>query len=563
MSSPALVKGRSERASIFESLAPPRFSYGRAGREEAAILRDAANAGCAWRDCTASSSITLSKCIVAMNSHQSGPETARAQKDAQDLAHLGYAQELFRGFGGFSNFAISFSIISILTGAVTLFDYGLGMGGPLEMTLGWPLATVGTLMVALSMAELCSAMPTSGAMYHWSAELGGPMWAWFTAWLNIVGLVAAIAGIDYGCAQFLTPLLGLESETSTLLVVYGILLLSQALINHYSTRWVAWLNDFSVTVHIIGVVVLIGALWIFASKQPLTFFFKAASSSDIHAPYGWLFLLGLLQAQWTYTGFDASAHVAEETLDPRRRAPQGMVMSVVVSGFFGYLLIMSLTWVIPSVSQVLNAKDAGGHSLPAVLAIVEMTLGSRAAVVVLALTVLAMWFCGLSACTSVSRTFYAFARDSGMPLSKLWCRISTRHKTPAHAVWLSAALAFGAMVYSGAYSVVTSISVVGFYLSYIIPVYLGWRKKRLWVSKRGPWHLGNSSNAINVLALLWTVGICILMVMPPNTRSGWGISGVMGVLLLLHLTTGKHKIRKQQWNLVTEGDREPVAESEA
>ena len=493
------------------------------------------------------------------NSHTS----TRAQKDAQDLAHLGYAQELFRGFGGFSNFAISFSIISILTGAVTLFDYGLRMGGPLEMTLGWPLATAGTLMVVLSMAELCSAMPTSGAMYHWSAELGGPMWAWFTAWLNIVGLVAAIAGIDYGCAQFLTPMLGLESKASTLLTVYGFLLLSQALINHFSTRWVAWLNDFSVTVHIIGVVVLIGGLWIFASKQPLHFFLKAASSSNIHAPYAWLFLLGLLQAQWTYTGFDASAHVAEETLDPRRRAPRGMVMSVVVSGFFGYLLIMSLTWAIPSISQVLGAKDAGGHSLPAVLAIVEMTLGSRAAVVVLGLTVLAMWFCGLSACTSVSRTFYAFARDSGMPLSKLWSRISPRHKTPANAVWLSAALAFGAMVYSGAYSVVTSISVVGFYLSYIIPVLLGWWKKRRWISKRGPWNLGNATNLINVLALFWTLGICTLMVMPPNGRAGWGISSVMGALLIIHLITGKHKIHKKRWNLVADEETESVIEMES
>src|SRR5437773_11725092 len=107
-------------------------------------------------------------------------EKEHVREDAADLSRLGYAQELFRTIGGFSNFALSFSIISILTGAVTLFDYGLSMGGPLEMTLGWPLVTVGTLLVALSMAELSSAIPTSGAMYHWAAELGGPTWAWFT-----------------------------------------------------------------------------------------------------------------------------------------------------------------------------------------------------------------------------------------------------------------------------------------------------------------------------------------------------------------------------------------------
>jgi amino acid transporter len=181
--------------------------------------------------------------------------------DSQDLERLGYAQELLRTIGGFSNFAISFSIISILTGAVTLYDYGLSMGGPLEMTLGWPLVTVGTLLVALSMAELSSALPTSGAMYHWSAELGGPNWAWFTAWFNIIGLVTVIVGIDYGCARFLVPILGFPSKNSTIFLVYGLILLSHGLINHYGVRWVARLNDFSVAVHILGVVILMAALW--------------------------------------------------------------------------------------------------------------------------------------------------------------------------------------------------------------------------------------------------------------------------------------------------------------
>ncbi len=186
-------------------------------------------------------------------------QEVQAQQDARELRRFGYAQELLRSMGGFSNFAISFSIISILTGAVTLFDYGLQMGGPLEMTLGWPLATVGTLFIALSMAELCSALPTSGGTYHWSAEMGGPTWAWFTALLNIVGLLTVIAGIDYGCAQFLTPILGLSASTRVLLMIYGLILLSHGFINHYGIRWVARLNDLSVAVHIMGVLVLIGA----------------------------------------------------------------------------------------------------------------------------------------------------------------------------------------------------------------------------------------------------------------------------------------------------------------
>src|SRR5450755_3498417 len=158
------------------------------------------------------------------------------EQDRADLGRFGYAQELFRSMGGFSNFAISFSIISILTGAVTLYGYGLEMGGPLEMSLGWPVATVFTLLIAASMAELCSAYPTSGAMYHWAAALGGPGIGWYVAWLNIVGLIAAQAGIDYSCAQFILPFLGLPSSTRNVFLIFAFTLLVHGLINHYGVR---------------------------------------------------------------------------------------------------------------------------------------------------------------------------------------------------------------------------------------------------------------------------------------------------------------------------------------
>lgn len=477
----------------------------------------------------------------------SSTRESQALQDARELARFGYAQELLRSMGGFSNFAISFSIISILTGAVTLFDYGLQMGGPLEMTLGWPLATVGTLFVALSMAELCSALPTSGGTYHWAAELGGPTWAWFTAMLNILGLITVLAGIDYGCAQFLAPILGLQASGKVLLLTYGLLLLSHGFINHYGIRWVAWLNDLSVTVHIAGVVVLIGALAVFAPKQPLSFLVVSTSSSTIHAPYGWLFMLGLLQAAWTYTGYDASAHVAEETVDPRRRAPWGIVLSVVVSGFFGYLLVLSLTRAIPSISVALTTKDAAGNPIPAVLAIVTAALGQRAGRAILLLAVAAMWFCGLSTVTSVSRVIYALARDKGLPLAQFWSQTHPKHKTPGAAIWFSVLAAFLALIYSASYSVVTSLSVVGCYLAYNIPVFLGWRHKEQWIGRRGPWHLGRRSNLINVLALIWAVFICAMMIMPPNTLAGISLAVALGLLYALHRFSGPHEIRKPRW----------------
>jgi amino acid transporter len=211
--------------------------------------------------------------------------------DDTELGKLGYAQELFRTMGGFSNFAIGFSVVSVLTGAVTLYDYGLKMGGPAEMTFGWPIVTLFTMFVALSMAELASSLPTSGAMYHWSCELGDKNWGWFTAWFIIVGYITALAGIDYGCAQFLMPMCGITSTPANILIVYALLLLSHGLINQFGIRLVSWLNDFSVTIHIVGLAIIIGALFIFASKQPPSFLISTIIQSASTHPYWFTFIL--------------------------------------------------------------------------------------------------------------------------------------------------------------------------------------------------------------------------------------------------------------------------------
>lgn len=471
-----------------------------------------------------------------------------AHEDARELGRLGYAQELFRTMGGFSNFAISFSIISILTGAVTLYGHGLKMGGPAQMSLGWPLVTLFTLAVVMSMAELASALPTSGAMYHWSCQLGGKGWGWFTAWFNIIGQIAALAGIDYGCALFVTPLIGLDATTRNLLIVYAAILLSHALINHYGIRLVAWLNDFSVTVHIIGVIVIVGALMLFAPKQPASFFFARITSNTEGWSYGWAFVIGLLQAMWTFTGYDASASVSEETVDPRRRAPWGMLMAVVVSGVVGYLLLIALTLSIKDIGAVLNAKDASGNDVPAVIAILATALGDRAGSLFSALAAMAMWFCGLSAVTWSSRVIWAFARDEGMPLSVVWKQVSHKHSTPFPAIWLCVVAAFLAAIYSGAYAVVTSISTIGLYISYILPVCLSWRARGTERQiKRGPWHLGQYSAAINFIAILWVIFLSLILSLPDNLRAGKSIVAVTLALALWYGLHERHRFTGPAW----------------
>lgn len=464
--------------------------------------------------------------------------TAEANQDAQELSKLGYAQELFRTMGGFSNFAISFSIISILTGAVTLYGHGLKMGGPAQMSLGWPLVTLFTLAVVCSMAELASALPTSGAMYHWSCQLGGKGWGWFTAWFNIIGQIAAIAGIDYGCAIFVTPLLGLAATTNNLLAVYAAILLSHALINHFGIRLVSWLNDFSVTVHIIGVIVIVGALLLFAPKQPVSFFFARVTHNENGWPYWWAFIIGLLQAMWTFTGYDASASVSEETVDPRRRAPWGMVMAVVVSSIVGYLLLIALTLSIKDIPSVLSHP-------PEVVTILTSALGERAGTAFSALAAGAMWFCGLSAVTWSSRVIYAFARDEGLPVSNVWRHISPKHQTPAPAIWLCALTAFLTLVYSGGYAIVTAISTIGLYISYILPVWLHWRSgSKL---ERGPWYLGKYSRVLNVVAILWVIFLCVILCLA-DARTWKSIATATSILTLWYALRERHRFKGPAWS---------------
>jgi len=464
-----------------------------------------------------------------------------------ELSRLGYAQELFRSMGGFSNFAIGFSVVSVLTGAVALYDYGLRMGGPAEMTFGWPIVAFFTMFVVLSMAELASSLPTSGAMYHWSCELGGKGWGWFTAWLVIVGYITALAGIDYGCAQFLMPMLGFPATNINLLILYAALLVSHGLINQYGIRLVSWLNDFSVTVHIVGLIIIIGALFAFADKQPVGFLLSAVTNNTEHFPYWWAFILGLLQAQWTLMGYDSSASVSEETVDARITAPWGMVIAVLVSTVFGYVMLLALTLAIRDVNSVLTATDAGGNSVPAVVSILVHALGKQAGLGVSVLAAMAMWFCGLSAVTGCSRLIYAFARDGGMPFSNTLKRVEPRHQIPIAAIWFTVCTAFGAAIYSGAYAVLTSISTISVYFAYIAPIYLSWRGRYVTPLVKGPWHLGRFSHSINLVAIVWTLFISTIISVANDMRAGKTMVALALALGLWYYFRERHRFSGPAW----------------
>lgn len=491
-----------------------------------------------------------SRAGTALDEGNAVVEARPSQSSDKAILHqYGYAQQLLRDMGGFSNFAISFSIISILTGAVTLYGTGLNAGGPVIMGIGWPLVTLFVLCISASLGELASAIPTSGALYHWSALLGGAGWGWFTAWLNLLGLVAAIAGIDYGCAQFMVPLLNLPDAPVSYLSVFGVILLTHAILNHIGIRAVARLNDFSAVYHMVGVAVVVLALAFFAPKQPVSFLFTKTFTTMSDKPYWFAFLSGLLQAQWTYTGYDASAHTIEETKDARVRAPWGIYLSVAVSGVFGYLMLAFVTLAIKDLDKTAAASNP-------FIFIFEQALGGVFGKIVLWTVTLAMWFCGLSCVTSTSRMIFAFSRDKGMPLSSVWANVSRKFRTPAAAVWLASILAFllpclifgivalrpKALDFGKLYPAVTGISTVALYLSYGFPLLLKVRavRKGIWSrSTDGPWSLGNWSMPVAYISIAWIAFITVLFVIPPNDLTGYIFGGTLAALIFLYFAAAR------------------------
>jgi len=447
-------------------------------------------------------------------------------RDAADLCRLGYAQELLREMGGFHNFAVSFSIISILTGAVTLYGHGLTHGGPLVMTLGWPLVAAGTLAVAASLAELASAYPTAGALYHWSTLLGGRGVGFFTAWLNLVGQFAITAGIDYGLSEFVAGMLGLPADRGHVLPIYALVLGSHAALNHVGVRAVARLNWLSAWYHIAGVVLLVLLLAFLAPKQDAAFLLQRFSAGETRwGGYALVFLIGLLQAQWTFTGYDASAHVTEETVDPRRNAPWGIFLSVAVSAVVGWVMLLAVTLAIPDLAETAAAPNAFIH-------ILRSALGSRLGGALVWIVIGAMWFCGLSSITSNSRMLFAFARDGGLPGSGALARVSPRFQSPHVAVWVSSAGALGVAVWADAYSAMVALSTIALYASYGLPIAASLRARARGELVRGPWSLGDLSRPVAVVAVLWIAGITVLFVLPPNELAGWTFGGFLVLLCL-------------------------------
>ncbi|MFE2424608.1 amino acid permease [Streptomyces hokutonensis] len=463
--------------------------------------------------------------------------TGTTSADDVFLAQLGIKPELSRRTSAFQNFAISVTVICILAGGQSMFGFGMSHGGPVVMLGTWIAIGFFTLLVGLSLADVVSAYPTSGGPYFMASKLGGPRWGWVTGWLNLLGLLGAIAGIDYGAAQFTGAFIQMQWNVAptagSTMLIFAVILLVHGLLNSAGVRVLNLLNSISVWWQLGGVALIVGALTLSsASHQSPSFLVSFHNESGLGSTLQ-VVLVGSLVAGYTFCGYDASAHIAEETTDAQVSAPRGIVRSIWVSWVAGFVLLAGMLLAVQNYEGTLNSATG----VPPAQIYLDV-LGAAGAKALMLVVIVAMLLCGNAEVGASSRMIYAFSRSRALWKWQSWQLVNERTKTPTRAVWLSVVvpfvLALPALYSPAAYGAITAINAVGMIPAYGIPVYLALRKGRDY--RPGPWTLGAWRKPIGVIACLYVVVITAVFCLPqtsPITTDSFNYAGVTLAIALL------------------------------
>ncbi|RJQ82016.1 amino acid permease [Pseudonocardiaceae bacterium YIM PH 21723] len=454
-----------------------------------------------------------------------------------ELAPFGYRQELHRTLGSFSAFAAGFSFVSILTTVFQLFGFGYSLGGP-AFFWTWPVVLGGQLLVALVFAELAARYPLAGSVYQWAKNLSPGFTGWLAGWMMLIGCVVALASAAIALQVVLPsvwdgfqlvggdPSITTPTGATNAVLLGSLLLLVTTAINVAGVRIMARVNDIGVAAELIGVLVLVIGLGLFAVRGPQV---VVRSLPEVSPGIGGV-LASALMACYVLYGFDTAATVAEETKDARRAAPRAVLRAVFVSGIGGLAVLLCALMAAPSLTD----GQLAGKGLPYVITSV---FGDGLGRIFLADVAVAVVVCTLAVQTGAIRLMYAMARDRALPGSARLSRVSPRTGTPALPALLTGAVAIGLLVVNlgnpTLFGAITGTSVVIVYLAYLLVT-----APLLVARLRGPlpehpeyFSLGRWGLPVNVAA----VGYGLLMML----NIGWprpeiyDVAGTGSMLMLL------------------------------
>jgi amino acid transporter len=471
-------------------------------------------------------------------------------EDLKVLHGMGYAQELSRSMSRFSNFAISFSIICILSGGINSFAQAIGSIGGAGAGIGWITGCLVSAMFALSMAQIASAFPTAGGLYHWGSILGNRFWGWLTAWLNLLGLITVLGAINIGTAYYFAgtfgSYVGFAGTDWQVVGFVAAITIVQAIFNHVGIKVTSFLTDISGYIIFVTTAVLVVACLYYAPAIDITRLWtfhnysgEAGGNVFPHSDnLGYLFLLCLLLPVYTITGYDASAHTSEETRNAANSVPRGIVTSVFWSSIVGWIMVCSITLAIPD----MDAAAASGWGV--FFGTMDAILPPALKEVIYVGILIAQFLCGLATVTSASRMLFAFSRDDGVPLfSKTLSTVSPRYRTPVAAIWTATALCILYVMLAltikvgetSIYVVVVNSTLVFLFLSFTIPLVAGFFAYGgpKW-AKPGPWAM--SEGLYKLITLLSVVGMAVILfiaVAPPNENVLWVVLGFIAIALIV------------------------------
>ena len=471
-------------------------------------------------------------------------------EDLKVLHGMGYAQELQRSMSKFSNFAISFSIICILSGGINSFAQSIGSVGGAGAGIGWIVGAALSGMFALSMAQISSAFPTAGGLYHWGSILGNRFWGWITAWLNLLGLITVLGAINIGTAYFFTGTFGsMFGFTGTDWQIVGfvaVITIIQAIFNHIGIKATTFLTDISgYIIFATTAVLVIACLWFTPAidiSRLWTFTnFSGEAGGNVFPQsdnIAYLFLLCLLLPVYTITGYDASAHTSEETKNAAHSVPRGIVSSVFWSALVGWIMICSITLAIPD----LPTAAAQGWNM--FFATMDTILPNGLKLALYFFILITQLLCGLATVTSASRMLFAFSRDDGVPgFSKALASVSPKYRTPVNAIWTATVLCILYVVLAlsikvgetSIYVIVVNSTLVFLFLSFTIPLIAGVFAYGgpKWPTP-GPWAM--STGLYKLVTLLSVIGMAVILfiaVAPPNERVLYVVLGFIAIALIV------------------------------
>ncbi|GKZ31638.1 hypothetical protein AbraIFM66950_000305 [Aspergillus brasiliensis] len=466
------------------------------------------------------------------------------QADTQLAAEFGYKPVFKREFGYLSTFSFAVSISGLFATVMTTMSYPLEAGGSSAVVWCWLVSGAGCMCIALSVAELVSAYPTSGGLYFTISRLAPHDWvpsiSWLTGWLNFLGQICGVASSEYGGAQMLLAIVSMckgfdnyEIKTTTTVGVMAGLTFLTGLVNSLSTYWMEKMTKFYVIFHVCILVACAIALLVMTDdKHDASYVFTHVESTSGWKPIGFSWLFGFLSVSWTMTDYDATAHITEEISNPEVKAPWAISMAMLFTYLAGFLFNIVLCFCMGDPNAILNSPME-----QPVAQIFYNSLGKGGAIFFTVSALLIIKFVTFTAMQSLGRTVFAFSRDRMLPFSNVWIKVSPMTGTPLYAVWISVFFCIAInLIALGSYTAVDAVFTlcsIALDWSYCIPVLC---KLLFGQFRPGPWHMGIFSTVVNVWACLWTLFVSIIFVLPtdrPVTADNMNYACVFLVFVLL------------------------------